>query len=458
MGRDSELYENALVFVKAAGLQNLDPDQKLKLTTSFQTCFGVTDKELLEILSGVTEEQLRAHQTNVVSTKQEAAKYEQELLSLLPRGGFFEQYTIYTQTSEAPLAYHVFCALVGIGCVVGRKVYFDMGHYRLYPPLGVFLLGPSGLRKTSAANIILKIIQSIEITKVYPEKFTPEAVTQSIAEDGQGLLYGPEMSATIGKQKYLEGLIPLLTRLQDCPDEYLTDTISRGKVLLKDVALSLLMCSTPDWFVSNTPADTFGGGFIARNIMVMQFDTPREEDIPTRPSDALREDLVLRLVEVGRNLKGPMEMNRQTRDFHKEWYSHHKEVTKHPEHPLLATYYQRKPDHMKRVAMCLHLVENYNLTLTLKTMEIAINLMDWVEKFIPPMLNQMFRSSMGEQHDFVLTTMKAMGGLVKHSDLVRKVQHRLTAQQLRQVVSSLKEAEQVEEIVNSLQHIYVVRR
>jgi len=451
---DSEIFKEVVKFLRRPGIQSLHSQEKAELQGYVCTAFSLSWNQLGEYLGSgrisLPESLAPASDPN------SALRLEQELRSLLPTGGFLDQYAEYTLTSEAPLAYHIFCALVVIGCVSGRQVWFNMGHYRLYPPLGVFLLGPSGLRKTSASNIALKLLQKINLAKVYPEKFTPEAVTLNIAQDGCGLLYGPEMSATLGKQKYLEGLIPLLTRVQDCPDEMLTDTISRGKVLLKDVAISLLMCSTPDWFVSNTPADTFGGGFIARNIMVMQNDSPREEDVPTPPPESLRNELLLRLLQINKNLRGELRFTPDARELHRQWYHSHREKTKHPEHPLLATYYQRKPDHVKRIAMCIHMVERYNLLLDRDSLSYAIGLLDWTERFIPPMLTSMFRNQMGEAHEFVLSALRSYGPVVPHAVLLRKVQHRMGAGTLRSIVNSLKESELVQEVRNNLQHVYIV--
>lgn len=458
LSRENPVFEQALIFITRPGIHQLPLEEKEELGALFKSAFGLTEMELYNLLTEATLDEVARSSDPATASKEEAVRLEAELLSLLPKGGFLEQYANFTANSEAPLAYHLFCALVGVGLVLNRKVWFEMGHYRLYPPLSVFLLGPSGLRKTSAANIIIKIIQSIEITKVFPEKLTPEVLVAAVKENPHGLLYGPEMASTLGKQKYLEGLIPLITRLQDCPDVYLAETIGRGKELLTDVAISILMCSTPDWFVSNTPADTFGGGFIARNIMVMQSDTPREEDIPNPQRMELREELLLRLTQLGTELKGPITMSSQARKFHKEWYHAHKLKTKHPEHELLGTYYQRKPDHMKKLAMCLHLVEHYSMELNLTSLEQAIAIVDWTEKFIPPMLTNMFKTQVGEQAAWVLGLLRNSGGMIKHSELVRKVQHKMNAQTLRSVIGSLKEAEYVSELASSLQHLYLLRR
>jgi len=456
--RSHALFEQALVFIQRPGIHSLPENEKEGLSKVVQDCFDISDAELLRLLSNVQIDESIGSLDFDSKSKSEAHRIEEELWTLLPRGGYLESYARYTEGSEAPLAYHVFSSLVAVGLIVNRKCWFDMGYYRLYPPLAVFLLGPSGLRKTSAANIMLKMVQDIEITKVFPEKLTPEVLVGAVKDNPQGLLYAPEMASTLGKQKYMEHIIPLLTRLLDCPDSYLAETIGRGKELLEHVAISILMCSTPDWFMSNTPADTFGGGFIARNIMVMQNDTPREEDIPNPRRPELREDLVVRLIDIGRTIKGPLVMDEQARTFHKQWYHEHRMKTKNPEHPLLGTYYQRKPDHMKRIAMCIQLVEHGSMSLTLDSLLQAIRLLDWTEQFIPPMLNGMFRTQAGAAHEYILGMMRNNGGMVRHSELVRKVQHQMNSQQLRAVMGSLKEAEQVMEIANSLQHVYILKK
>ncbi len=454
LSRDNPVLEHALAFVKRPGIGNLPSEDREALVSAIRNCFSLSEAELLQLMSGISFNKIP--EISALQSKSIAQRTEAELWQLVPRGGYLEKYCTYTLQSEAPLAYHLFCSLVAVGCILGRKIWMDMGYYRLYPPLGVFILGPSGLRKTSAANIVLKLITAIELTKLYPQKFTPESLAVSVSENGQGLLYAPEMAATLGKQKYLEGLIPLLTSLQDCPDSKLEETIGRGKILLKDVAISLLMCSTPDWFVSNTPTDTFGGGFIARQIMVMQTDTPREEDIPELPRRDLKDELIEELIEMSK-FRGAMSFSATARAFHREWYHEHRERTKHPEHPLLGTYFQRKPDHIKRIAMCIHIAESGDLVLSLRSLQQAISIMDWIEQFIPPMLQSMFKTPMGESHDFVVQTILHAGGTMGHSALVRKVQHKMNASQLRSVIGSLVEAEMLLEIKNNLQHIYMIR-
>jgi len=382
---------------------------------------------------------------------------EVDLRSLVPSGGFLDRYLTYTEHSEAPLAYHLFCALVGIGVTVNRRVWFNMGYYKLFPNLGVILLGPSGIKKTSAANIIVDMLAFLELSKIYSEKLTPEQLVEAMKEHAQGIIYAPEMAVFLGRQQYMEGIVPLITRFMDCPDVWSSETIGRGKTTLHDIAISSLMCSTADWFINNTDESVVGGGFIARNILVVQEDSPRTEPIP-RPGDPKARERLIYEISQTHEIQGEISFDAQGLSAYREWYSLHKRATKAAEHEILATYYQRKPDHAKRIAICLHLAEHANLTLCLSCFTRAVEILDWIERFIPALLKQMFKTSSGHNADVVLTAIRNAGGVIDHSDLLRRIQHRLNGQELKPILSSLKDSGVIDEHVDKLEHVYYIKR
>ena len=84
--------------------------------------------------------------------------------------------------------------------------------------------------------------------------------------------------------------------------------------------------------------------------------------------------------------------------------------------------------------------------------------MDWSDKFIPPMLRQMFKNTTGVEQDLVLRAIMSAGGLIDHASLLRKVQHRMDAKKLKSVIESLIEADQVIDRADRLQHCYVLKR
>ena len=114
---------------------DMPEEEKNDLTSLIKRVFDVDDKELRTALAGISPDTEPEGGLDPIAI-------ESELWELIPKGGFFEDYASYTKHSEAPLAYHVFCSLLGVGCTVNRRVFLDMGYYKLFPNLGIILLGP----------------------------------------------------------------------------------------------------------------------------------------------------------------------------------------------------------------------------------------------------------------------------------------------------------------------------
>lgn len=412
----------------------------------------------------LTQEQLDAEITQVKpkqtngeadETKQ-AEALEEELLNILPSSGLLRDYVDYTSHSEAPLAYHVFSALCAMGVVLNRRVWFDMEYYRVYPTLGVIILGPSGIKKTSAANIAVSILQELGFVKIYSEKLTPEALIEAMKGDNAvGLIYAPEMSVFLSKAQYNEGLVQLITRFMDCPNEWSSETISRKTSVIHNIAISSLMCSTLDWFVGSTPADSFGGGFIARNLLVVQTASARCEPIPSVGNPLIRERIGQHFADL-HAVEGEIKFDKIGGACYDSWYrNEHQHAIKNPDHELLATYYNRKPDHLKRIAIILHMAQHRNFELCYECFQTAINLLGWTEQFLPKMLQQMFRSQVGESHDQVLRIIHN-DQPIPHSNLVRKMAYKMNAAELKTILQSLKEARLIVEHVDNVKHFYTL--
>lgn len=412
--------------------------------------FDLTQEALDGYVVGASETQVRSTE----SDRREAIRLESELERILPQSGLLRQYIDYTSRSEAPLAYHVFSFLCAVGSVLNRRIWFDMGYYRLYPTLGIIILGPSGIKKTSAANIAVDILQKLGLVKIYSEKLTPEALIDAMkGENAVGLIYAPEMAVFLNKQQYNEGLVQLITRFMDCPDMWESGTIGRGKSVIRNIAISSIMCSTPDWFVSSTPSDSFGGGFVARNLLVVQQTSARCEPIPDPGNVGLRDAIGDRLAAL-HTLEGEIKFDARAYARYSDWYrGQHQDEIRHPAHELLATYHNRKPDHLKRIAICLHMAEHESFELCASCFEMAIELLDWTEQFLPTLLQHMFRSQAGESHDLVLRAIRAKQPM-RHSTLVRLMSHRMNAAELKTVLLSLKEAHIIVERIDNVSHFY----
>jgi hypothetical protein len=366
--------------------------------------------------------------------------------SLIPPSGWIHDYIEWTRRTEPPTVFHFFSAAVAIGGSLGRRVFFDKGAYKVYPNLCVMLIAPTGrCRKTSAANLGTGLYARAGGT-LLADKTTPEALIDALQTSGVGLIYAQELAVFLGKQKYQEGMIPLLTALFDCPDEWTSKTIGRGATTLNNVGLSSLMCSTPDWLQTSVPADVFGGGFMSRFLFVVQESTPRCFPLPPPLDPDRKKDLIRRLVQM-RSLKGEFKPTPAATRWYDKWYRTRTGVTSTADKQF-AGYYERKPDHLLRIAMILKAagggLSPDTMVLDEADMVAAVNVLGWLEDYLPGTFDQLASSTVGEDQIRILRHLRSAGGAMEHSALLRRNSSRMNADAFKRALGTLREARLVE--------------
>lgn len=443
LSKEHPLYEKALNFISNF-LTGVDELGRQELITLMCQVFSIDRAELLGSIP------------QPPSFTFDPYKAEKELYRILPDSGYFAMFDRYTNQSESPLAFHIGSALVTVAATVNRRVFMDMGVYKTFCNMGVLIIGPSGgVRKTVGADIAVNLLQELELTKVYSEKLTPEALVESMRSMSQGLVYAPELAVFLGKQRYMDGMVPLLTRLLDCPDVWSVETISRSKTILSEVGISTLMCSTPDWMVTAASEDLFKGGFFARHLAIIQEASCRCFPRPTITDRTLKQKLLYNLARL-HEFQGPMVMDQECGQLHDDWYRSEKHKWTHPENDVMGAYYNRKQSHVLKIAMNLHLGTHENLTLCEGCMQRAIRLVDWFEQFLPPLLKRMFKTQIGLEQELIVRAIQSVGGKIDHSALLHKVSHRMYAGQMRTLLASLQEAGVVREVKEGLEHYYTL--
>lgn len=376
----------------------------------------------------------------------------------IPKSGWFRDYYTYTLNSEPPAVFHFMSSLTVLGASLERNVYFDKGFYKVYPNIATVLIAPTGrCRKTSATNISLKLARAVEVN-VLSERVTPEALIQGLGgrDTATGLLYAPELAVFLGKQKYLVGMVPLLTSLFDCPDAWSSSTIMHGALNLSEVGLSFLGASTLEWFIEALPNEAFSGGFMARLLFVVQEDTDREFAFPEPGKGHEWEKLREQLAEM-KEMKGEVTLTPEARIWYEKWYSkHHRTPTFDPK---FAGYHERKPDHLLRIAFLLRIAEAMSRTVTVNDFKQALGILDWMELSLPSVFETVATTPAGAIHQRIIQHLKQAGGKMGHTQLLRKTQHAITARQLREAIETLKDSETLIETRSATEHAYeLIRR
>jgi hypothetical protein len=375
-------------------------------------------------------------------------KTRQDFDDLVPTTGWLHDYIQYTRNTEPPTVFHFFAGMSAIGAQLARNVFFDMGAYQIFANLCTVIVAPSGrCKKTSACNLAVGLYRAVG-GNVLADKVTPEALITAFQDrsSATGLIYAPELAVFLGKQKYNEGMVPLLTALFDCPKEWSSATIMRGESHLKNVALSFLVCSTMDWLSSAIPRDAFGGGFMSRLLFVVQNDTPRVFPHPPQMDQALQHSLKARLFSYGR-IRGRFEITEEADKWYVEWYINRRQTI--AAEKQFAGYAERKPDHLHRIAMILAIAElqdekHEGLKLTLPRMKQALAILDWVESYLPTAFSEMSQTGMGEESSRLLKQLKEKGGMISNNEWLRMNVHRMNKIQFRQAVDTLREAKLVD--------------
>jgi hypothetical protein len=189
--------------------------------------------------------------------------------------------------------------------------------------------------------------------------------------------------------------------------------------------------------------------------MVLQEAGARLLALPEKSDTNLRDKLKIQLATM-HEMQGEMTLEQSTRKAHVNWYENDRK-TRLVEHELLETYYVRRPQHLLRIAMCLHLSTCHDMVVCETCWNRALAILNWTERFLPMLASKMFKSAWGEEQDLVLKKIRSSNnGQINHSDLIRRMQYRMGAAGTKNILASLKEAGIVREIRNTVEHYYIL--
>jgi len=295
------------------------------------------------------------------------------IMQVLPTSGWLADYVKFTSPLEACTRFHFFSACCILGAVLNNKVYIHRGDHdllpKLFPNIWVILLAPPGRgHKTSTINLSLNFLQmACPEVRILADKLTPESLVKALAEpqdeseairigprDATGLIKAPELSVFFGKQQYNNGLVSLITDLYDYREEWISETIMRGKMVLKRNVISILGGSTPDWLQTMLPQDAFTGGFMSRFVIVeMPPNYLRRRAFVTKPEEVTFKKLIEGLAQFN-EIKGEIKWTQNGLKTYVDYYE-----------SLLPTgdvqrdaYQERETEQILKLAMLLAISEH----------------------------------------------------------------------------------------------------
>ena len=336
-----------------------------------------------------------------------------DVSKLIPINGYFRDFYNLGREGEICPRFLLFAAIACLGQVVNRKVFFQRGTVdtfpTLYPNPWIILVAPQGEgHKSSTLRMghrILTHLPEFCKPKILASKLTPEVLVKAISsapisdqvkaktrsvnflkEPAIAMCYSSELSVLLGKEKYMVGMIPLLTDLYDCPDEWKAETIGRGDDILYNVCLTLFAASTPASMQKILPEDAFAGGFMSRILIIpMPPQWDKEEPDPPPPPIEVRHRVIQALSTL-HNVQGEMKWDDEAKEFFFTFY-HRKNIGKKKISGPVKAARERKQDHLLRIAILLQLSYTYDeLILRKGSIEQALRILNVIEKDSEPII------------------------------------------------------------------------
>lgn len=237
----------------------------------------------------------------------------------------FNTYFEYVENTEPPIVFHRWCLLTGLGAYLGRQFYLPFGEFNVFPNMYVMLMGNPGTRKSTAIKLSRKVFSAagytqFAATKTSKEKFLLDLegvvddegkvikgndIMESLFGDG---MYGDPKEVYITADEFNEfvgsGNLEFLSLLGtlwdwDDPSAPFTQRLKNSRsVSINQPTVSILAGNTHTGFNEAFPPQASGQGFLSRLILVHGESSGRKIAFPTRPSDDLRNKLVLALQEI----------------------------------------------------------------------------------------------------------------------------------------------------------------
>jgi hypothetical protein len=286
------------------------------------------------------------------------------------------------------------------------------GASRIYPNMFIFLIGPSGVGKGEAMKPATGIFDGIKLP-VAAEAITCQELSNFMGKQEQSFInelekseihssitvFSKELSVLLGQQDLQ--LLSWLTDWYDSHELWRYQTRNKGHIEIPGVCLNILGATAPDWIKSMIPLEAMGGGFTSRVIFVVEERKNKVIPYPiyNEKHIALKEKLTEDLSNISR-LKGVVKLTDDAKKFYIDFYTKTELETQNGNPPLhdphFEGYCNRRPLHLRKIAMLMSVSRSDDLIIELKDFERALRLLEMTEVNMTKVFGGIGRSDTAE--------------------------------------------------------------
>jgi hypothetical protein len=299
-------------------------------------------------------------------------------------------YRQYTDNTESPDSFHTFTGLWTLAGAMQRKCWFNYGMAKVFPNLYIVLVAPPGVaRKTSAMRIGAQMLKDLDMPMV-SSTITREALIQRAANSPQDKLYdghklirhhslnlaSDEFAVFLGENNF--PMIGMLTDWYDCANPWSYETKGSGTQTINGIWFNMIACSTSQWLGQALPSNAGTGGFTSRIIFVVENRKRKDVAIPylTDLQRDQRKMLMLDLLWINENIWGEFNFTPDGRKYFEEIYKKISSQPRFSNSPHMAGYWERKPGHIIKLSMPIHISTKSTKQIDEEDLELATLLLE----------------------------------------------------------------------------------
>ena len=244
------------------------------------------------------------------------------------REDFLSSYLAYVSDTECPITHHRWSALTVVGAWLGRRLSFQLGHFKVHPNLYVMLMGSPGTRKSTAIKIGANLIKQAGYTNVCADRITKEkflldlagAETEfdskedildknlfgSVSDASEVLIAADEFNNFIGNGNI--EFLSLLGVLWDHNGIFQNRVKNSKSVEIQDPTVSILSGNTPTGFSLAFPVESIGQGIFSRILLVHGEPSGKKITFPEPPPTEATAIVLDYLVKIRSTCYGTMKL------------------------------------------------------------------------------------------------------------------------------------------------------
>jgi len=379
-------------------------------------------------------------------------------------GSWMIAYRDYILKQESPSIFHFWISSQMIAAALRRNVWIDRGAYKIYPNQYIILIGLSGAaRKSVAMEIGLDLISEVEDIMILHERMTVEGLIDRLQRvvimpdgrvlpDGSVLIHADELSNLFGKASYITDLMSFLTAAYTSKAKLDFLTRSRSLCSVRNPCISLLAGTTPEQMSEIFPSMALTSGMLGRIVIVA--GSKGQRVAKPKLDEKMRSPLIHDLSAISK-LYGEMKVTKEADKAFDEWYE---QINPNPPSELIS-FYERKHDHVLKLAMIISVAESDELVLTTDHLKSAIAAVEMAEEGMPEALSYIGASIQSNLADRVFSVIKSYHPApVSHSVVLRRVYRRIqSGAEFRDTIETLKDSNRIEVTASQRGIYYTVK-